>query len=487
MTKPNKPPFSINRIALLIAAIYALFSLVWIFFSDRVLVFLVQDAETLTTIQSFKGACFVILTAILIFLLVRTFVGKAQLLQQQLDESAALYRDFVEETDDLLTQVDELGRFTYVNNSSRAVFGLEPRDCIGLSAFDFIHPEDREETVNRFTKAITRQQQSVEFDNRQVSRCGKMTRMLWMTNIHYRDNGKVESINSIAHDITQRVQMEETLLQTEKMVSIGGMAAGLAHEINNPIAGILQSAQLLRNRLLNESVKNTALAEDTALPLPAFHAYLELQKAPQLLENIRESGERVARIVSDILEFSSRRLVEPVPFDMRDLLEQTLELASKELDLSAHFDFRNIKIVREYFGDLPDICCDRTQIQQVLLNMLRNGAHAMLTWQQMERQPQFTLRLRRVADEMEIQIEDNGSGMDEDTTSHIFEPFYTTKSVGQGTGLGLFVSYFVVVEKHRGALQVESHPGKGTCFTIRLPLQKSTADGAAGEALPRSG
>ena len=465
----------INRIALAVALIYATFGMSWILFSDQLLAFLVKDTETLTNLQSVKGGLYVVLTAALVFLLIRSFVGRAQLLRQQLDDSGDLYRDFIEETNDLVTQVDGEGRFTYVNRRSRDVFDLDAQACIGLSAFEFIHPEDRQETVQKFRVALEQRSRSVEFENRQISRAGKVTRMLWMTTVHYQPGGGVRFANSIAHDITQRKQLEETLLQTEKMVSIGSMAAGLAHEINNPVAGILQSSQLLRNRLLGDSAKNTALAEEAALPWLAFETYLDRQKVPLLLENIRESGERVARIVSDVLEFSNRRLTAPVLLDMKDLLEQTLELASKELDLSAHYDFRSIKILREYEAELPLICCDRTQMQQVLLNMLRNGAHAMLKSGQDIPLPQFNLRVGVLGQAMEIKIRDNGIGMDEETRKHIFEPFYTTKAVGQGTGLGLFVSYYVVVEKHGGTLAVESSPGKGTCFTIRLPLQGVTS------------
>jgi len=467
----------ISRIALKVALIYAVFGLSWILFSDQLLAFLVSDSGLLTHLQSIKGGIYVVLTAGLVYLLIRSFVGRAQLLQQQLDESGNLYRDFIEKTDDLITQVDGAGRFTYVNSRSREVFGLEAQECVGRLAFDFIHPEDREETTRNFQAAVEQRLASTEFENRQLHRNGKVTRMLWMSNVHYSPAGGVEFINSIAHDITQRKQLEETLLQTEKMVSIGGMAAGLAHEINNPVAGVLQSAQLLHNRLLQESAKNSAFAAEVDLPLPAFQAYLELQKAPLLLENIRESGERVARIVSDILEFSSRRIVAPTPQDLRQLMEQTLELASKELDLSAHYDFRSIKIIREYAADLPLVCCDRTQIQQVLLNMLRNGAHAMLKADLKGKVPKFNLRLKVVDQMLQIEVEDNGVGMDAETRKHIFEPFFTTKSVGQGTGLGLFISYYVVVEKHSGTLTVESTPGAGTCFTIHLPLINAQVKG----------
>ena len=178
----------------------------------------------------------------------------------------------------------------------------------------------------------------------------------------------------------------------------------------------------------------------------------------------------MARIVADLLDFSSNRELRAHCVDIRALLEQTVELASKEFDLSTRFDFRSITIVRDYPDDPPSLLCDRTQMQQTFLNLLQNGAHAMLTNPQVDRQPMFFLRMRTVDDWLEIEIEDNGAGMDEATCRRIFEPFFTTKEVGQGTGLGLFVAYFIITEKHAGKLQVRSKPGSGTCFTINLPL-----------------
>ncbi len=161
-----------------------------------------------------------------------------------------------------------------------------------------------------------------------------------------------------------------------------------------------------------------------------------------------------------------------------DLLDRCIELASTDYDLEKKYDFRQIDIVREYDKTLPNVACEAGKIQQALLNVLSNGAQAMFLKGEERRgkgeawKPRFVLRLihEEETDSARIEIQDNGPGMDEATRKRIFEPFFTTKPVGVGTGLGLSVSYFIITENHGGDMSVESQPGKGATFVIRLPL-----------------
>lgn len=462
-------PPTVNRIALSVAMIYAAFGMTWILFSDQVLALLVSDANTITTIQSVKGVLYILVTALLVFVLVRTFVGRASAAKRLLDASSELYRDVVERTNDLVTQVDAQGNFTYVNQRARDIFGLGPKQCIGRSAFDFIHPEDREKTVQRFNAALKDRVENVEFENRQLGPEGKLTWMLWSSNIHYHQDGSVATINGIGHNITRRKQLEEVLVQTEKMISIGGLAAGMAHEINNPLAGILQSAQVLGNRLSADLPRNQRLAEEVGIEMGRIQDYLMRLETPRLIESIRQDGGRVARIVSDLLEFGRSHEAPHGPVDLAELLEQTISLAAKEFDLGQRLDFRSIRIDRN-FPPLPvHALGDRSQLQQVFLNLLRNGAQAMLRQPGGGTAPLFEVSLKETREWQEITIADNGCGMDEEVRRRIFEPFYTTKDVGQGTGLGLFVAYYIVVEKHDGQIEVSSSPGAGSRFIVRLP------------------
>ena len=279
-------------------------------------------------------------------------------------------------------------------------------------------------------------------------------------------------------DVTERVRIEEMMVQSEKMMSVGGLAAGMAHEINNPLAGMIQTAGVMADRLTNlEMSANQRAAEAAGTTMEAIHAFMDARGIPRMLRNIRTSGNRAAEIVLNMLSFARKSEAAASPQDLAALLDQCVELAGTDYDLKKKYDFRQIEIVREYQEDLPCVPCEPGKIQQVIVNLLRNGAEAMHEEQadfsrMEERKPCFHLRLRHEKDTgmVRIEIEDNGPGMDEATRKRVFEPFFTTKPTDRGTGLGLSVSYFIITENHGGEMSVESRPGEGSTFVIRLPV-----------------
>ncbi len=156
---------------------------------------------------------------------------------------------------------------------------------------------------------------------------------------------------------------------------------------------------------------------------------------------------------------------------LEELIEKTLDLSQNDYDLKERYDFNQISIVREYDPDLPAVLCEESKIQQVIFNVFKNAAEAMDERGQGREKPKLTIRLSSEKNYICIEIEDNGPGMDEKTRKRIFEPFFTTKAVDKGTGLGLSVSYYIIVEDHKGIMNVESFPGMGTRFIIRLPKE----------------
>jgi PAS domain S-box-containing protein len=270
-------------------------------------------------------------------------------------------------------------------------------------------------------------------------------------------------------DVTNRVRIEQMMVQTEKMMSVGGLAAGMAHEINNPLSTILQGCQNISRRLSSELPANLIIAEELGLELDKVRAYLEKRGILRFLAGIQEAGTRATHIVADMLAFSRRSKAEFLPVRVDDMLDTVIRLAASDYDLKKKYDFRQIKIVRDYDPALEEIYCDRTEIEQVLLNLVKNAAQAMSEAGTVQ-PPCITLRTRREGDQALIEVEDNGPGMDENTRRRVFEPFYTTKTAGIGTGLGLSVSYFIIAEQHNGDISVSSALGQGACFTIHLPL-----------------
>ncbi|SDK59164.1 PAS domain S-box-containing protein [Maridesulfovibrio ferrireducens] len=271
-------------------------------------------------------------------------------------------------------------------------------------------------------------------------------------------------------DVTELIRLEQAMIQNEKMMSVGGLAAGMAHEINNPLAAILGHTQNINNRVFGDLEKNEEIAVACDVSLHKVREYLEKRGVPRMLDGIYSSSSHAAKIVSDMIRFSRKTESNMGRHHLFELLEDTLELAANDYDLKMHYDFRKIEIVREYDNSVPSLYCEGSEIQQVFLNILKNGAQSMMEKEYRGEHPRFILRVRKEEDVAVVEIEDNGLGMDENVIKRIFEPFYSTKKVGRSSGLGLSVSYFVVTDQHNGSMEAHSLPGSWARFIIKLPL-----------------
>jgi CheY-like chemotaxis protein len=223
---------------------------------------------------------------------------------------------------------------------------------------------------------------------------------------------------------------------TSKLASIGELAAGVAHEINNPLTGVMGYAQLLMDKQdVSQDVKD------------------DLQK-------IYEESQRAVKIVQNLLRFARRYKPEKEHADINDLLERTLELEGYKLRTS------NISLTINLVPELPLILADSNQLQQVILNLITNAEQAMV---RTKRKGKITVTTEKVKDYVRIAITDNGPGISPEHITRIFDPFFTTKEVGSGTGLGLSVSHGIITE-HGGRIYAESESGKGATFIIELPV-----------------
>ncbi|WP_173084258.1 ABC transporter substrate-binding protein [Fundidesulfovibrio magnetotacticus] len=275
-----------------------------------------------------------------------------------------------------------------------------------------------------------------------------------------------EALALIFQEVSERRRMMEMLIQTEKMMSLGGLAAGMAHEINNPLGGIIQSAQVVLSRLTRDSEVNRQAAMAAGCEMEAVRSFLTARDILFMVQAMRDSALRAAQIVGSMLEFSRAGDVSLSPLSLPAVLDKAVELCSTDFDHQNKYDFKGVRILREYEAHLPPALGNRTQIQQVFMNLMANAAHAMAG----QGDPEIVLRARRDGDMARVEIEDNGPGMTEDVRRKVFEPFFTTKGVGEGTGLGLSLSYFIITNNHNGTIEVESDPGRGSRFIIRLPL-----------------
>lgn len=268
-------------------------------------------------------------------------------------------------------------------------------------------------------------------------------------------------------DISKREKMEEVIMQTEKMKSVGGLAAGMAHEINNPLGAILQGVQNIQRRIHPEHEVNQQSAEKFDLDLKTMNLYLDDRDILKFINNIQDAGKRAASIVSNMLQFSRGNQKSLTSIAVKDLLESSLTIARADLEL------KSININVESINQNMMLHCIPSELEQVILNLLQNAAQALLEHQgqttNLDWKPQIAISAEQQDEQIIIKVKDNGPGMDDITRRRIFEPFYTTKDVGQGTGLGLSVSYFIITAHHQGQLDVISSPQQGACFIIKLP------------------
>ena len=237
------------------------------------------------------------------------------------------------------------------------------------------------------------------------------------------------------------------MIVTERLASLGTLAAGVAHEINNPLAIIRESAGWMRQLFAKDELKDIPRQKDIA----------------KALDKVEKSVERACRITHQLLGFVGKSESTISEVNLMELTEEAIQLITHEAQK------RDIKIVRQMEPSMDTIWSDAYQIRQVLLNLLTNAVHAVNS------KGTITIAMEDVGDRQAITVSDTGQGIARENLDKIFEPFFSTKSPGQGTGLGLFVSRGIL-EKLGGTVEVASKIGKGACFSIRLPKHPKGTD-----------
>jgi len=265
-------------------------------------------------------------------------------------------------------------------------------------------------------------------------------------------NEMQQTLESKVEERTWQLQTaQKKLLQADRLASLGQLAASVAHEINNPVSGVLNLSMLLERLMASGGYPLGREAE--------FRKYLGL---------ISAETARVGRIVSDLLAFSRRSKPQRAPADLNKLVRTTVGLADHKLKLMG------AEVVLDLQENLPPVECDSGQIQQVILNLVLNGGEAIKP----RGGGRLTIRTRQAGvDEVELVVQDTGEGIAPENLSKIFDPFFTTKSEAKGVGLGLAVLYGIV-KAHDGDVEVTSHRNEGTKFTVNLPLKSRNAESA---------
>ncbi len=232
----------------------------------------------------------------------------------------------------------------------------------------------------------------------------------------------------IIQDVTLRVRVERSMIQNEKMLSLGKMAAGLAHEINNPLAAILSNAQTIERRLTEHLATNLDAAQEAKLDFKALQSYLYARDIPDRLKDLQNGGERAALIVNTMLDFSHAYQAKFESTDMGELIDRSLELAANTIGLKNDKNLRMPFVIRDFSASTPLVSCSQSEIQQVLLNLILNAAQAIHYSDKTIDNPTIIVRLTHNAHSVIIEVQDNGPGMDSNVQKHIFEPFLPLKT-----------------------------------------------------------
>jgi PAS domain S-box-containing protein len=395
-------------------------------------------------------------------------------------------RSFFEEARDMVYTADADDIVTSLNRAGVLLAGRSGKGEVVGRKFStlVLNPEDRDDFLRRL-----REDGFID-DFEFVMRRGDGTAVFCLENAHaLRDaNGGIVEVQGIVRDISDRIQNERELwrtnlelaetnlklqqsqimmVQSEKLASIGQLAAGIAHEINNPL-GFLKSNHTMLGKYF-DSMKNLF----RTLPSPVAGGVETdernervarlIEKVEEVLAESTEGYDRIMAIVSNLKSFSRiEGSGEAEPYDLNNGIASTLTVAWNEIKYVAD--------VRREFGELPILKARGGGINQVILNILVNSAQA-IKGQNRPTKGQIIIRTKAAPGRVILEIEDDGPGIPEDVKGRIFDPFFTTKGPGKGTGLGLSISYDIIVDKHHGSLAVTDAPAGGTVFTITLPTE----------------
>jgi PAS domain S-box-containing protein len=412
--------------------------------------------------------------------------------QEALRRSEEMFRIMTENATEMIALVDMTGKRLYNSPSYTKVLGYSPEELQGTWSFEQTHPEDREKILAAAKEAkATGVGKFVEYRMRHKD--GSWRTLESHAGVIRNANGEIENILIVARDITARKKaehehelMELQLRHSQKMESIGQLAAGIAHEINTPTQYIGDNTRFLQdaftdvNQLLQkyekllEAAKANAITPELLAELESAAQTADLEyltaEIPKAIQQSLEGVERVAQIVCAMKDFSHPGTEEKTSIDLNRAIESTITVARNEWKYVA-------ELVTDFDASLPMVPCLPGEINQVILNLIVNAAHAIggVVGDGAKGKGTITVSTRSCGDSVEVRIADTGTGIPEKVRDRIFEPFFTTKEIGKGTGQGLAIVHSVIVDKHAGAISFETELGKGTTFIIRLPLVPATS------------
>ena len=403
--------------------------------------------------------------------------------EKKRDRANAELAAVVECADAAIISHDLSGEILTWNRGAERIYGYSSEEMIGRTTLPLV-PHDRQQEDHQIMARLRTGESIQHLETTRLTKAGVLIHVL-LTISPIRDpNGALLGMAQVAWDITQIKHLERQLAQTQKLESIGHLAAGIAHEINTPIQYIGDNGKFLEDAfkdLLKAVGTNAgaALSPDPGNAGKTLPSQQEIDNGvveflrgeiPKAIEQLLEGVDQVARIVRAMKEFSHPGPVEKLPVDINRAIESTILVSKNEWKYVAD-------VTTDFDHDIPPVPCVAGEFNQVMLNLIVNAAHAIgNVVRSTGDKGTIHISTRGNGAHALIRIADTGCGIPEAIQSKVFDPFFTTKPVGQGTGQGLAIAHSVIVQKHRGTITLESKPGQGATFVIKLPLEARTEE-----------
>lgn len=351
--------------------------------------------------------------------------------EQALADEAVRRRILIEQSSDGIVVLDQKGKVFEANKRFAEMLGYSPDEVLQLHVWDWDTRTPRE-----FFTPIPAEIAGPRFETKHYRKDGSAYDVEICSNEAIIAGQKL--VFCVCRDITERKQMQEKLVITDRLASIGELSAGIAHELNNPLTSVIGlSDMLLEENLTDETRKDVEL--------------------------MSKEANRMADVVKNMLVFARRHPTVKQQMDINSIIIKTLEMRIYEHKLT------NIQVIKRFAAGLPEIEVDYFQLQQVFMNIITNAEYFL---KEANRGGVITITTENNGNNIRISFADNGPGIPEENLDHVFDPFFTTKPIGKGTGLGLSICHGIVTA-HNGRIYVESQLGKGTTFIIELPIQNN--------------
>ncbi len=324
------------------------------------------------------------------------------------------------------------GKFRLVNPQFQKYMEYTEEELLGKDPLSIVHHGDRE-LVRRNAVAMLNRNRLDPYEFRVILKSG---RVIWametVTSINY---GRKRAVLGNFMDITERKKMQQQLVIADRLASVGELAAGIAHELNNPLTSVIGFSQLLLSGEVSDDVRKD-------------------------LEVICSEAQRAAYVVKNLLAFARKDTPVKKLVNINEIIEKVLEVRAYEQKVS------NIEVVTHLAPDLPEVMADHFQLQQVFINIVINAEHFMI---EAHNGGSLMIATENAGGTVRTSFTDDGPGIAEEAMEHLFDPFFTTKEVGKGTGLGLSICHGIITE-HCGRITAESGPAKGATFVVELPI-----------------